>query len=88
MLLYSKLRLFDIQVFPANFFIVNFFITCVNKESNHIFTVQIIFLSDLTDLEVDFHSLLLYVLIIWQSTHNLASIESIKWPSLLKFKLW
>ena len=35
----------------------------------------------LSDLEVDFYSLLLYMLIIWWSTHNLTSSENIKQES-------
>ena len=38
------------------------------------------FLSDLSDLEVDFYHLILFVLIIWWSTHNLASTGNIYRP--------
>ena len=46
------------------------------------------FCQDLPDLEVDFYSLLFYVLIIQWSTHNLASTGNIKYPLPLNFKLW
>ena len=35
-------------------------------------------LADLTDFQVNLYSLLLFVLIIWQCTHNLASIRNVK----------
>ena len=44
-------------------------------------------MSDRTDQEVDFYSLLLFVLVIWQSTPNLSSTGNIKQPLPVSFKL-
>ena len=59
---------------------MNFRNFCVDigMHAKHSSFSQYAFLADLTDLEVHFYSLLLYVLIISWDTHNLASTGNIK----------
>ena len=47
-------------------------------DTEHISFSRYAFLTDLSELKVDFYSLLLFVLIIWQCTHDPASTGNIK----------